>query len=326
MNGYSHTGEMPPDHGRFRAALGHGLHGAALPSLLRGFARSFGGTAIGTLLHRIRRTARAAGPDTVTEEFLGAMQHVVLAGLNRSGFFAHGAFCGDGCLRIVYGAPVFTERIECCLLEPCPDFSIEACIGTLIDDFHSFGLDVEISTSGQPRRPSGVSIAPLCDPSIVTFAVRGEKALRMTLRVDPCAASRSMATEEHLIPDRLPFRVRCGSLPYLFACKVTDLLSCSPKDSPDGSAWIVFSWFVRNGVQLDLACLADGALPADCLQGEGLSDMAIRNRLHRLVDSMDVASVLDAAAMAGEHEGLPAASGVRRYFHQLAGAVGITTP
>lgn len=53
------------------------------------------------------------------------MQQIVLAGLQRGGFFKHAAFYGGTCLRIFHGLPRFSEDMDFSLTEKRDDIHLE---------------------------------------------------------------------------------------------------------------------------------------------------------------------------------------------------------
>lgn len=72
------------------------------------------------------------------------MQQVVLAGLQRSGFFEKAAFYGGTCLRIFHGLNRFSEDLDFSLLKIDEDFKLEDYFPAIISEFKSLGREVVI--------------------------------------------------------------------------------------------------------------------------------------------------------------------------------------
>ncbi len=61
------------------------------------------------------------------------MQQIVLAGLQKGGFFEHAAFYGGTCLRIFHGLPRFSEDMDFSLTEKNPAIHLEHYFGAIQD-------------------------------------------------------------------------------------------------------------------------------------------------------------------------------------------------
>lgn len=73
------------------------------------------------------------------------MQQIVLAGLQKGGFFEHAAFYGGTCLRIFYDLPRFSEDMDFTLTEKSPDIHLENYFQAIHDVFAFTGKDVVIT-------------------------------------------------------------------------------------------------------------------------------------------------------------------------------------
>ena len=73
------------------------------------------------------------------------MQQLVLAGLNRGGFFKHAAFYGGTCLRIFHGLPRFSEDLDFSLIEKRDDIHLYNYFPSIVEEFNISGLDVTIT-------------------------------------------------------------------------------------------------------------------------------------------------------------------------------------
>ena len=87
------------------------------------------------------------GPaDAVDQENVLAelMQHYVLAGLARAGFFQKAGFHGGTCLRIVHGLDRFSEDLDFVLHQADPRFSWKKYAGPVVRDLAGDGIHLEI--------------------------------------------------------------------------------------------------------------------------------------------------------------------------------------
>lgn len=72
-------------------------------------------------------------------------QQVVLAGLQRGGFFEKAAFYGGTCLRIFHGLHRFSEDLDFSLLVPDDTFDLKDYFPVLIAEFNNLGREVTIT-------------------------------------------------------------------------------------------------------------------------------------------------------------------------------------
>ena len=87
------------------------------------------------------------------------MQQIVLAGLQRGGFFDKAAFYGGTCLRIFHGLQRFSEDMDFTLLSIDDQFKIEDYFPAVINEFKALGREVTITKKREEEfRQSRVGI------------------------------------------------------------------------------------------------------------------------------------------------------------------------
>jgi len=177
-------------------------------------------------------------------------QQVLLAGLNRGGFFDSAAFYGGTCLRIFHGLNRFSEDMDFSLTAPNIDFHIEKYFPYIKDEFALLGREVEI-TKKEKRTFGRVESAFLKDNTeVVDISFQTEKSIKIKIEVDTDPPL-LFQTEDKLLLQPFSFMVRCFTLPDLYAGKMHALLFRSWKQRVKGRDWYDFEWYVRHGVQLD---------------------------------------------------------------------------
>lgn len=73
------------------------------------------------------------------------LQEVILAGLSKTDFFTHAAFCGGTALRIFYGMDRFSEDLDFSLLVADENFDMSKYFKAINDVVNSLGLNFEVS-------------------------------------------------------------------------------------------------------------------------------------------------------------------------------------
>lgn len=183
-------------------------------------------------------------------------QQIVLAGLNRGGFFDYAAFYGDTCLRIFHGLNRFSEDMDFSLTTPDDHFRFEKYFPYIVDEFAYVGRKVEIHKK-EKRTFGRVESAFLKDDTdVYDITFQTEKSIKIKIEVDinpPILFS----TEDKLLLQPFSFMVRCLTLSDLFAGKMHALLFRKWKNRVKGRDWYDFEWYVRNGVSLNFAHLQE---------------------------------------------------------------------
>ena len=87
----------------------------------------------GLIEARVRelQPANAVEQENAVQE---VMQAFVLASLTRGGFFAHAAFQGGTCLRMLYGMSRFSEDLDFLLRRPSARFRCQPYVSAIRED------------------------------------------------------------------------------------------------------------------------------------------------------------------------------------------------
>lgn len=215
------------------------------------------------------------------------MQQIVLAGLQRSGFFEKAAFYGGTCLRIFHGLNRFSEDLDFTLLRKDESFNIEDYFQPIVNEFKLLGRDVTI-TKKDKHNFGKVESAFLKDNThVYNITFQTEKSYKIKLEVDT-APPLGFSTEEKLLLQPFSFMTRCVTLPGLFAGKMHAFLFRSWGKRVKGRDWYDFEWYVRNGVQLDFKHLCERAKEFNDIT---LTPELFKELLKERISSTDIKSV-----------------------------------
>ena len=109
------------------------------------------------------------------------MQQIVLAGLQRGGFFDKAAFYGGTCLRIFHGLQRFSEDMDFTLMNVDDKFKIEDYFPAVINEFKALGREVTI-TKKEKKNIGKVESAFLKDDTeVYNIAFQTEKSLKIKI-------------------------------------------------------------------------------------------------------------------------------------------------
>ena len=214
-------------------------------------------------------------------------QQIILAGLYAGGFFESAAFYGGTCLRIFHGLQRFSEDMDFSLLVPNEDFDFSKYFQPIVDAFALVGREVEI-TKKDKRSFGKVESAFLKDNTdVYDVTFQTEKSIKIKIEVDTCPPL-NFTTEQKLLLQPHSFMTRCFTLPDLFAGKMHALVYRAWKNRVKGRDWYDFEWYVRNGVALDFAHLAER-----CKQfnGEDITPESFKNKLIERLSTADIKQV-----------------------------------
>lgn len=215
------------------------------------------------------------------------MQQIVLAGLQRGGFFEKAAFYGGTCLRIFHGLNRFSEDLDFSLLRKDELFNIEDYFQPIVNEFKLLGRDVTI-TKKDKHNFGKVESAFLKDNThVYNITFQTEKSYKIKLEVDT-APPLGFSTEEKLLLQPFSFMTRCVTLPGLFAGKMHAYLFRSWGKRVKGRDWYDFEWYVRNGVQLDFKHLCERAKEFNDIT---LTPELFKELLKERISSTDIKSV-----------------------------------
>jgi predicted nucleotidyltransferase component of viral defense system len=189
--------------------------------------------------------------DRVLRELI---QHLVLLGLWRAGFFEHAAFYGGTALRILHELPRFSEDIDFSLLEREQAFSFASYLSGIQTELSGFGFEVNIVSSGKAN--TRFHLLQVKPGSSLASTVPPNQLLKVKLEVDTTPPG-EFETEVLPILEPIPFYVRTLSLPDLFAGKMHCILFRRWKSRVKGRDWYDLVWFLRKKVPLHLAHLEE---------------------------------------------------------------------
>ena len=214
-------------------------------------------------------------------------QQIILAGLYAGGFFESAAFYGGTCLRIFHGLQRFSEDMDFSLLAPDENFDFSKYFQPIVDAFALVGREVEITKKDKKSfgKVESAFLKDNTDVYDVTFQT--EKSIKIKIEVDTNPPL-NFTTEQKLLLQPHSFMTRCFTLPDLFAGKMHALVYRAWKNRVKGRDWYDFEWYVRNGVALDFAHLAER-----CRQfnGEDITPETFKAKLIERLSTADIKQV-----------------------------------
>ena len=214
-------------------------------------------------------------------------QQIILAGLYAGGFFESAAFYGGTCLRIFHGLQRFSEDMDFSLLAPDENFDFSKYFQPIVDAFALVGREVEITKKDKKSfgKVESAFLKDNTDVYDVTFQT--EKSIKIKIEVDTNPPL-NFTTEQKLLLQPHSFMTRCFTLPDLFAGKMHALVYRAWKNRVKGRDWYDFEWYVRNGVALDFAHLAER-----CKQfnGEDITPESFKEKLIEQLSTADIKQV-----------------------------------
>ena len=214
-------------------------------------------------------------------------QQIILAGLYAGGFFESAAFYGGTCLRIFHRLQRFSEDMDFSLLAPDENFDFSKYFQPIVDAFALVGREVEITKKDKKSfgKVESAFLKDNTDAYDVTFQT--EKSIKIKIEVDTCPPL-NFTTEQKLLLQPHSFMTRCFTLPDLFAGKMHALVYRAWKNRVKGRDWYDFEWYVRNGVTLDFAHLAER-----CKQfnGKDITPASFKEKLIERLSTADIKQV-----------------------------------
>ena len=211
-------------------------------------------------------------------------QQIILAGLYAGGFFESAAFYGGTCLRIFHGLQRFSEDMDFSLLAPDENFDFSKYFQPIVDAFALVGREVEITKKDKKSfgKVESAFLKDNTDVYDVTFQT--EKSIKIKIEVDTCPPL-NFTTEQKLLLQPHSFMTRCFTLPDLFAGKMHALVYRAWKNRVKGRDWYDLEWYVRNGIALDFAHLAER-----CKQFNG-EDITLESFKAKLIERLSTADI-----------------------------------
>ena len=178
------------------------------------------------------------------------VQEVALGGLYRGGFFNKAAFYGGTCLRIFHGIDRFSEDMDFSLIEPDPNFNLEAYFPAIKNEFEAVGREVVIERKLKKQFTQVESAFLKDNTEVYNVSFQTEKSVKIKIVVD-IDPPLNFETEQKLMLHPFSFMTRCFTLPDLFAGKMHALVFRKWKTRVKGRNWYDFEWYVKRGVVLN---------------------------------------------------------------------------
>lgn len=201
----------------------------------------------------------AYNPQNVTQKTNAqhqVMQQIVLAGLQKGGFFEHAAFYGGTCLRIFHGLPRFSEDMDFTLVEKNPAIHLENYFHPIREVFALTGKDVVITKKEKLHFGRVESAFLKEDTTAYDIAFQTEKIIKVKIELDTNPPL-LFDTEQKLMMQPYSVMIRCLTLPDLFAGKMHALVFRNWKTRIKGRDWYDFEWYIRHNIPLHFAHLQE---------------------------------------------------------------------
>ena len=201
----------------------------------------------------------AYNPQNVTQKTNAqhqVMQQIVLAGLQKGGFFEHAAFYGGTCLRIFHGLPRFSEDMDFTLMEKNPAIHLENYFQPIREVFALTGKDVVITKKEKLHFGRVESAFLKEDTTAYDIAFQTEKTIKVKIELDTNPPL-LFDTEQKLMMQPYSTMIRCLTLPDLFAGKMHALVFRNWKTRIKGRDWYDFEWYIRHNIPLHFAHLQE---------------------------------------------------------------------
>lgn len=184
------------------------------------------------------------------------MQQIVLAGLQKGGFFEHAAFYGGTCLRIFHGLPRFSEDMDFTLVEKNPAIHLENYFHPIREVFALTGKDVVITKKEKLHFGRVESAFLKEDTTAYDIAFQTGKTIKVKIELDTNPPL-LFDTEQKLMMQPYSVMIRCLTLPDLFAGKMHALVFRNWKTRIKGRDWYDFEWYIRHNIPLHFAHLQE---------------------------------------------------------------------
>lgn len=244
------------------------------------------------------KIAHYAPGDPLEQESVLAelLQHYVLVGLARAGFFRVAEFRGGTCLRIVHGLDRFSEDLDFVLGEPDPDFAWAEYLGPLTKYLANEGLQFEVVD--RPAADAAVRKAFLKTDSIGNLLVVGlphardpRRKIRIKLEIDTCPPAGSVYETSYLNFPVLT-AITTQTLESAFASKSHALLC---RRYIKGRDWYDFLWYVARTVRPNFELLGHAVRQVGPWAGEqvDVTRAWYVRQLHEVIAQIDWADAAD---------------------------------
>ena len=184
------------------------------------------------------------------------MQQIVLAGLQKGGFFEYAAFYGGTCLRIFHGLPRFSEDMDFTLVDKNPAIHLENYFQPIREVFALTGKDVVITKKEKLHFGRVESAFLKENTAAYDIVFQTEKTIKVKIELDTNPPL-LFDTEQKLMMQPYSVMIRCLTLPDLFAGKMHALVFRNWKIRIKGRDWYDFEWYIRHNIPLHFAHLQE---------------------------------------------------------------------
>ena len=187
------------------------------------------------------------------------MQSITLSGFYRSGFYKSAAFYGGTALRLFYGLNRFSEDLDFSLLSKEQNFSLTPHLETIISEFETFGIKVNIKEKIKTNE-SNIDSAFLKSDTIWKELIFENTIPQINIGIKPSIKIKvevdthpplGFNTEQKLLINPYSFYVNCLTISDLFAGKLHALLFRKWGNRVKGRDWYDFEWYIKNGYTLN---------------------------------------------------------------------------
>ncbi|MCK5689954.1 nucleotidyl transferase AbiEii/AbiGii toxin family protein [Myxococcota bacterium] len=196
--------------------------------------------------------------DAIEQEntLVEVMQHYILVGLSRTGFFEVAEFQGGTFLRIIHGLERFSEDLDFVLKRPDDKFSFEKYLGPLAKYMNAEGWDVQVADLSKEDR---LVKKALIKTDAIGKAIILElphprdhrRHIKIKVEVDTAPPAGSVFETSYIsFPSTVAITTQ--TLESAFASK-THALLCRPWVK--GRDWFDFLWYVSHKVSLNFNLL-----------------------------------------------------------------------
>lgn len=246
--------------------------------------------AIAAMLARYGPLRHVQDEDNALREII---QHLVLLGLHRGGFFDKASFYGGTALRILYNLDRFSEDMDFCLAIPDADFSFAPYLESIEQELARYGFSatVEEKRSG-PEVAIGSAFVrqdTIAGLLVIERTRRGPRGqlVKVRLEVDKQNPPGSDRTKK-LVKLPVPFLVGTLSEPSLFAGKLHALLARAYLNRVKGRDYYDFLFYAARDTAINMRYLESKLRDSGHYRGsEELSVPLLIEMLTRKFESVD---------------------------------------
>ena len=245
-----------------------------------------------TILGQIIESAHPKNPEEAKSVLREQIQHIVLIGLSRAGFFSKASFYGGTALRIFYGLNRYSEDLGFTLNAVDPSFSLRPYLASIVEVAASYGLTLEAEQK-EKKNPTPVESAfaklntyqaflSLRLGEDLSSALHKDEVLKVKFEVDTEPAL-GFGVESRWI--RVPEFASVVVLdePSLFAGKLHAVLCQNYRNTVKGRDYYDYLFYIQRGAKPNLSYLRNkligsGHLKADEPFDENRLKEMLRNR------------------------------------------------